>query len=329
MNPNLFIRYKGADADSDSQISLAEIGESLSGFHSVLENLSEIAGITIRPTIEVTALREGSVIFDIVSSWGHSSTVLPFDSVDSFLEFIRLAEVPGADRIEEYFNELGSAHRSLNDWAAQNPVDFEAVKSLWHVFWAGVIIKLFAWAGFFKKGENPQNKKVSRRKQRALQRLVKKKGFKKALTPLTEDKARSIELSDKRDFSRSAVVDQTNMEDYLADEDMILPHLENGTTHELHGTITSLKATRGDQMTLQIKHDGDSYNLDALPAPGLTTKNYIDFYTEDVNVRAEVMRTSLYKKPKLRLHSIALRQMELGLKLDSTPAEKAAREQTH
>lgn len=33
---------------------------------------------------------------------------------------------------------------------------------------------------------------------------------------------------------------------------------------------------------------------------------------------AEVMRTSLYKKPKLRLKTIELQQPELGLKLDET-----------
>ena len=66
-------------------------------------------------------------------------------------------------------------------------------------------------------------------------------------------------------------------------------------------------------MTLQISHEAELYNLDALPAPGLTSKNYKDFYTESVNVRAEVHRTSLYKKPKLRLHGIELRQTQLEL----------------
>lgn len=324
MAPNLFIRFKGTEEDSDSQVSLSELGESLTGFHSVLTELNSVMGITIEPEVQATALRDGSVIVDLVLFFRDASDALPFDSITDLVEFLKLAEEPKAEEVESFFQSVEGAHRSINDWAAQNPADFEVFKAALNLFWVSVVLKLIKKAGFFKKGEDPKDKTLSRKKQRGLHKMVKKRSFKKALAPLREDKAKSIEVSNDRNFKHAVMIDQHNMENYLADDDTILPHLKDGMTYDLHGTITSLKATRGDRMTLQISHEAELYNLDALPAPGLTSKNYKDFYTESVNVRAEVHRTSLYKKPKLRLHGIELRQTQLELddrKLN-TPTKK-------
>ena len=313
MDPNLFIRFKGTEEESDSQVSLSELGESLTGFHSVLTELNSVMGITIEPEVQATALRDGSVIVDLVLFFRDASDALPFDSVTDFVEFLKLAEEPKAEEVEGFFQSVEGAHRSINDWAAQNPVDFEVFKAALNLFWVSVVLKLIQKAGFFKKGEDPKDKTLSRKKQRGLHKMVKKRSFKKALAPLREDKAKSIEVSNDRRFRHAVLIDQHNMENYLADDDTILPHLKDGVTYELNGTIPSLKATRGDRMTLQISHEGDQYNLDTLPGPGLTSKNYKDYYTESVNVSAEVHRTSLYKKPKLRLHGIELRQTQLEL----------------
>lgn len=80
--------------------------------------------------------------------------------------------------------------------------------------------------------------------QLALQKLIKKKGFKKALKPMTENKVDVIEVSDDPKFADSAKVDQSNLSDYLADDDKILPHLEDEHVYPFSGTITSLKATQ-------------------------------------------------------------------------------------
>ncbi len=313
MDPNLFIRFKGTEEESDSQVSLSELGESLTGFHSVLTELNSVMGITIEPEVQATALRDGSVIVDLVLFFRDASDALPFDSVTDFVEFLKLAEEPKAEEVEGFFQSVEGAHRSINDWAAQNPVDFEIFQKALSLLWVGVVLKLVKWAGFFKKGEDPNDNRLSRKKQRGLHKMVKKRSFKKALAPLREDKAKSIEISNDRKFRHAVTIDQHNMENYLANDDTILPHLKDGVTYDLNGTITSLKATRGDRMTLQLSHENELYNLDSLPGPGLTSKSYKDFYTESVNVRAEVMRSSLYKKPKLRLHGIELRQLQFDL----------------
>ncbi|MFA6271154.1 MAG: hypothetical protein WC657_08175 [Candidatus Paceibacterota bacterium] len=318
-NPNLFLRYRGDDKDDDSNVSLAELGVSLAGFDAVFKEFARVLRIDIEPEVQATANREGSFIVDIAAWWKDTSAALPFHSVEDFLTFLRIAEDPMLRTAEDFFNNLSEERRTLNEWVAANPIDSAILAWLF----AKVSKKLIKRAGDFKRRIDNDAKDLPRRIQLALQKVIKKKGFKKALLPMTENKASSIEVSDNRDFKDSARVDQDNLSDYLADDDMILPHLENGNSYDLNGAVTSLKATRGDLLTLQIHYEGEDYNLDALPALGLTSKHYIDFYQEDVQVYAEVIRTSLYKKPKLRIHRIQKAQLELGLIMPDGVEEQA------
>jgi hypothetical protein len=308
-NPNLFLRYRGEDDDDDSNVSLAELGISLAGFDAVFKEFARILRIDIEPEVQATANREGSFIVDIAAWWKDAGEALPFHTVEDFLTFLRIAEDPMLRNAEDFFNNLSEGRRTLNDWVAANPIDSAMLAWLF----AKVSKKLMKRAGDFKRRIDNDVKDIPRRIQIAIQKVIKKKGFKKALLPMTENKASSIEMSDDPDFKDSARIDHNNLSDYLADDDMILPHLENGNSYDLKGTVTSLKATRGDLLTLQIHHEGEDHNLDALPAHGLTSKNYIGFYREDVQVNAEVIRTSLYKKPKLRIQRIQKAQLELGL----------------
>lgn len=310
-NPNLFLRYKGEEETDDSNISLAELGASLAGFDAIFKEFARILRIDIEPEVQATANREGSFIVDIAAWWKDAGDALPFHSVEDFLTFLRIAGDPMLKDAEAFFNVVLKERRTLNDWVAANPVD--AAVYTW--LFAKVSKILMKQAGNCKTRIQIGAKELPKRIQLALQKLIKKKGFKKALIPMTENKAASIELSDDPEFKDSARVDQANLSDYLADDDMILPHLMDGHSYDFHGTVTSLKATRGDRLTLQIHYEGEDHNLDALPARGLTSKHYIQYYQEDVQVHAEVMRTSLYKKPKLRIQRIQKLQMELELEI--------------
>jgi hypothetical protein len=320
-SPNLFLRYKGEEGMDDSSISLAELGASLAGFDAVFKEFARILRIDIEPEVQATANREGSFIVDIAAWWKDAGDALPFHTVEDFLTFLRIAGDPMLKDAEAFFNVVLSEKRTLNDWVAANPLD----AGFYGWLFAKVSTKLMKRAGDFKRRIDADAKDLPKRIQLALQKLIKKKGFKKALIPMTENKAASIELSEDPKFKDAARVDQANLSNYLADDDMILPHLINGQSYDLNGTVTSLRATRGDLLTLQIHHEGEDHNLDALPAHGLTSKNYIRFYQEDVQVRAEVMRTSLYKKPKLRIQRIQKVQMELGLVIP----EKEEEQQIH
>ena len=317
-SPNLFLRYKGEEETDDSTISLAELGISLAGFDMIFKEFAKILRIDIEPEVQATANREGSFIVDIAAWWKDTGDALPFHSVEDFLTFLRIAGDPMLKDAEAFFNEVLKEKKTLNDWVAANPVD-----TLFYTWLFGKASKvLMKHAGNCKNRIQTGAKELPKRVQLGLQKLIKKKGFKKALLPMTENKAALIELSDEPEFKEPARVDQSNLSDYLADDDMILPHLIDGHSYDLHGTVTGLKATRGDRLTLQIHHEGEDHNLDALPARGLTSKHYIQYYQEDVQVHAEVMRTSLYRKPKLRIQRIEKVQLELDLSLENSDEQQ-------
>jgi len=308
MNPNLFIRFKGIDHDNDSAVDLAELGESLTGFDSLLKSFGEILRISDTLEIKATATEEGSIIVDLlVSLQSQTNGVIPFDSIDDFLNFLKLTGSPAWHHAVEFFNSIEGAHKTLNEYAEKNPADF----------WVTTLLiveafkRLLAKARKNKEKPDYNDKELPKRIAEELHKLIKHHGFKKALKPIVEDKAQSIELSTDRSFKESAKVDQENFQDLLAEDEQVLPDLENGTTHTLKGDVTSLKGTRGDSLTFHIRHGKETVNLDVLPPEGATSKAYRQFYQESVEIVGTIIRDSLYKKPKVRIQQITLNQGEL------------------
>ena len=308
MSPNLFIRFKGIDRDNDSAVDLAELGESLTGFDSLFKSFGEILRISDTLEIKATATEEGSIIVDLlVSLQSQANGVIPFDSIDDFLNFLKLTGSPAWHHAVEFFNSIEGAHKTLNEYAEKYPADFWATTLL--------IVKAFkmllAKARKNKGKPDYTDKELPKRIAEELHKLIKHHGFKKALKPIVEDKAQSIELSTDRSFKESAKVDQDNFQDLLAEDEQVLPDLENGTTHKIKGDVTSLKGTRGDSLTFHIRHGKETVNLDVLPPEGATCKAYRQFYQESVEIVGTIIRDSLYKKPKIRIQQITLNQGEL------------------
>jgi len=312
MTPNLFIRFKGNLPEDDSQIALAELGESLVGFDSVLKEFARILRIQGELEIRASSPKRGSVIFQIAAQLDHASLALLFSSIGDFLDFLKVAADPTFHQAHDFFNSIENAHKTLNDWASKHPVDFAVLSALF----AKAALMLFKKARKNKDTVDYSDKEIPKRVAEELHKLIGKHGFKKALKPIVEDKVESIEVSCEKAFAVSVKVDHGSLQDYLAEDEQILPHLQNGSVCKLTGTVTSLKGTRGDSLTLQIEHGGETFNLDTLPAQGATSKSYKDLYKEAVNVEAEVIRKSLYQKPKLKLQSINRVQSVLGLTAD-------------
>lgn len=308
MRANLFIRFKGIDPDNDSAVDLAELGESLMGFDSLFKSFAEILRINDTLEIKATATSEGSIIVDLlVSLQSHPHGIIPFASIGDFLVFLKLTGSPAWHQAVEFFNSIEGAHRTINEYAEKNPADFWAITLLI----VEAFKKLLEKAGKCKEKPDYTDEELNKRIAFELHRLIKRHGFKKALKPIVEDKVQSIEVSTERIFKKSTQMDQKNFQDFLAEDEQMLPHLENGTVHTLKGEVTSLKGTRGDSLTFHYRHGNEIYNLDALPAEGMTSKNYREFYQESVEIVGTIIRDSLYKKPKVRIQQIALNQGEL------------------
>ena len=307
MDVELHLRFTGVNED-DSTILLSELGESLVGFDYVFRELTRILQLEGGVEVSATESREGSVVIDILIQLSNAKDAL-FDSAQAFLTALELAKDPLVNIAREYFHDLQVAHRTINDWVATHPVDAAVLTAILAKAYKELIRK----ARQYKRAPDHRDREVPRQIADELHKLVRKGGFKKALTPLTDNAAEKIEVSEDRSFSDPAAIDDSNLEEYLADEEQILPHLRDGAFEQLTGKITSLRGTRGDALTFHTEHDGRGYNLDALPPAGTTSKTFKDFYQEDVAIDAWIIRDSLYKKPRLRVAKIELLQPGLAL----------------
>jgi hypothetical protein len=306
MKSNFHIKFK--PAENDNEIDLSFLGESLVGFDNVIREIVKITRIQGDISIQASSHRKGSVIIDALVNIKDVAEQLPFEKIDEFLDYLEIVNEIAWEHAKEYFGDLKNGYKSLNDYFSSHPVDLAGITI--------IIAILIEKAQSCKKKESLKDVDLPNRIATELHKMINRKTFRRALKPIVDDKIESIEVSSNRNFKQSAKIDQNNFQEYLGEDDTILPHLENGFEYELNGEITSLKSTRGDSLTFKHTFQSKPYNLDLLPPHGDTTKNYTDYYKEKVSTKVEVIRSSLYKKPKLRLISINLRQLRLFTKND-------------
>lgn len=139
----------------------------------------------------------------------------------------------------------------------------------------------------------------------AAHKMIKNHKFKKALKPFVDEKVKSISLSNHSDFRDESLVNEDNFDNYLSEEEKILPEYENGKECSFTGKIVAMQCSKGDSLKLQVHgFSRKDRELIAYPPKGKTTKDLDDFYEEDVAVRAVIERKSLYQKPKLHILEI-------------------------
>jgi glycosyltransferase involved in cell wall biosynthesis len=122
----------------------------------------------------------------------------------------------------------------------------------------------------------------------------------------------SDEASTDDSFNKKVVVDNSNFDNYLSEEEKILPQYENGQKYRFTGKVVAMQCSVGDSLKVQIhgakKRDRE---LVAYPPEDKTTKDLDEFYEEDVIITALIKRDSLYHKPKLYIQDISLYQQPL------------------
>jgi excinuclease UvrABC ATPase subunit len=304
INSNLHLRYTGVSNVNDSCMDLSDLGISLVGFDKLFRNLIKITKVNGDISIRATSFREGSVVVDILIKLQEVSEQAPFDSFSDLLDYLKIVNEVAWQEADSFFHEITSTSKTIYDYLSKHPVEL--------TMFSVVLVKLIEFARRNKNQPCLECDDLPKRVAVELNKLIqKKRGFKLALKPLIEDKASSIEVSTERTFLRPAIINQDNFHEYLGEEEKILPHLENGNVCALHGEVRSLKSTRRDSFTFKYIYKNKTYNLDLLPPDGVSTKKYTDYYLEKVVVEAEVVRASLYKKPKLKLNSIDFLQPKL------------------
>jgi hypothetical protein len=294
MQTDLYLRYVGIVSENDSEIPLSDLGKSLIHFEKIAQDFSRICQLEGDLKISAVPSREGSHIIDMILHFEPSLGQLPFSSPENLLEFLKLA---GETVTHDVFDYALDAREFLNKYFAEKPFDI--------ALFALVIPKLLKLIGRIKKKKQIPEDDLSKRLVKELKDLLEKNSLKGFISPIMEESTASIEVSPDRAFlANTAKIDQENFEDFLAEENQILPDFMDGDVKSLEGEITSLKGTRGDSFTFNTIIEGRSFNLELFPPLGKRTKEYVYFYQERVDVRCRVERTSMYKKPKLHLNTI-------------------------
>ncbi|HMN11871.1 MAG TPA: hypothetical protein PKD55_06045 [Bellilinea sp.] len=305
MKNELFLKYVGAFTENDSEIPLSDLGKSLASFERLVAELVKICRVNGEVVVTATVSREGSHVVDTIIHINNVAGQLPFDVPEYFIQFLKMAGDESWRQVAEHFKDLNNIREGLNSYVADHPVDIGVITWL--------ITKLINKARNHKRSPFVEDKELPARVAKELYGLIKRNGFKGFVSPIINESVGEIEISPDREFrAGSAKINEGNFEDYLTEDNEILPDFVNGVEVVLDGEITSVKGTRGDSLTFQYIESGTVYNLELFPPAGKNTKHYVQFYKERVRVTAIVERTSMYKKPKLHLSDIEQAQATLN-----------------
>lgn len=307
MQPNLFIRYKLAN-DEKLGFDLSYLGESFVGFNDVFKELFEISEITGELEVRTLRISEGSIVTEIVIN---VLTSIPFENIKHFQNFLQFTDISLLTQFNDYFSQLENAHKTLNNYFQENQFDLQFVTVLMTIF----LTKMISLTPLEKEKivlKDKDEKEIPLRYAERLHQMVNQRKYKKALKPLIENNVAEVSLSNTKRFQESVSINEKNFEDYLGEEEKILPELQNGEIHSFTGEILALQSTRGEVLKFKAYGFDPRYQLlIAHPGGNMKTEDYKDYYKKQVNIKAEIYRKSLYKKPEIIIHDIELVQPKL------------------
>jgi hypothetical protein len=161
--------------------------------------------------------------------------------------------------------------------------------------------------------EDEKGKSLPKKYAFGLHRLIRKKRtFKKALRPFVDEQVTEIEIRTAEQSNCTTTITTKNFENYLSEDEQILPEYEDGKSYRFTGVIVGLESSRGDYMKFKAHGIAREHSLlVADPGDRGNTEAYIEFYKKHVWIEAKVIRKSLYQKPKLIIQNVDLMQKPL------------------
>ncbi len=306
MDARLLIKYEWEDVDAG--FNMATLGESLVGFHAVLNELFAISNIQGELQVRTVKVKEGSVeiisILDVVLN-GH----YPFTSIPALYDFLETTNEDLLKVAQDFFSAIGNTGKTINDFFNEN----QFMGSLAADFISGYMIYLIGKQQSRK--EKDADKNIPKRYANKLKQLQQRNTYKRALKPLVDGEFKSIKVAQLAvDSPKEIVIEEKNLPDYLSDDSQILPDFVNGQEVKITARVVGLQSTKGETVKLKVDNiDPNNNLLMAHPPEGTGTENFRELYGENVLVVAEVYRRTLYKRPELLIRSMEKSQMELGL----------------
>ncbi|MBI5414548.1 hypothetical protein HZA38_03450 [Candidatus Peregrinibacteria bacterium] len=308
MEANFFLKYRGLNEKNDSEVDLAVLGESIVGFDIVIKEIFKISKINGNIIVKASNTREGSLIVNIIIILLDLAEKIPFEKVVDLINFLRVVDTQLWEKANDFFGAINQAHKSVNDFAKELPADFTAIFSLVAYFVGTLIGKAKNQKKLLDLNDLPESYAKS------LHRMITQGKFKKALKPFVENEVSSIEISHRKDFLQSSIMDKNNFENYLSEDEKILPDYENGKLYRFTVKIVGMQCSKGDSMKVRVYTFPKKYrDLVAYPPEGKTTKDFDQFYGQNVVVKAIIKRDSLYQKPSLLVEDMHLQQKSLPI----------------
>jgi len=304
MKSNLFIKYETKDSGG---FDLTTIGESFIGMDSNLKDFFKLSGIDGEFSIKTEKIHEGSISADQIIQ---IASTLPFHETKELLDFLYVVGEAEYNIALNFFQTFGNGCKTVNDFIKEYPLVLVPLEPLVSEF----IKKLIAVAKFQKNSPRSDETtgNIPLRYAKGLNRMIVEGKFKRTLKPIVEGSATEIIIGSNLELTDASRISSANFEDYLPEEEKILSELENDSTHTFLGELLGIQSTKGEVLKFKIHNIDERFNLlTAYPAEGKNTENYTQYYKKIVNLKAQVIRESLYKKPELQIIEIDLMQPEI------------------
>lgn len=317
MNTSIFIHYE--NEENSNELELKTLCRSLLGFESLLREFFKISKLQADIEIKAKASKDGSYVEWIILGFDFFNS-LPFENLSDFLEYVQVIDLDLYGEATAFFNTNGFDSASMNEFftnvlngetkaqvfandsAKNRPAEYDLIKWVLYSLTTAFFLKIFSKSKEVKNQLKPDSN-TSVRVFKALKNLIRRGLAKRAIAPFVENEVEKIGFSrNGRKVEIDTIIDRKNFGNLLPDSEEVLPDYINGSIHRFKGEVRNFHSARGDFMKIKVNLDKDGdHILIVKPDEEHETKDFRNFYKENVAFRAEVLRESFFEKPKLKI----------------------------
>lgn len=318
------IRYKWNWLSLNDWIDIEELWNNLLEFSKLSKSiLKEVWHVDIKDiNLRIVWLRNWSIIVDIIINnvW---NILEWFKDLYSLLDYLHTVDLEIYNTAVNFINTSVNSYNEIENWWKDHPVFIWLMTLLLSSYWWSItkflkkIVKISKDVKDNKKIDvikdnqeiNLSWEKVKWSIAKRTKKLVNQWKYIDFLEPFIDDKVKSIEIWENENYEK---IDENDYQQLLWKWFEILPQYINGSTYDFVGSFTAMQSNIWETMTLKSIDLKDRSNkpmlFSCIPDDNYTSEQYKNYYWESiiVKVTAEVIRESVYKKPKLKIKNVIL-----------------------
>ncbi|MDD4530687.1 MAG: hypothetical protein PHO80_04015 [Candidatus Gracilibacteria bacterium] len=299
-----FVRYDEGLNDH----SLVGIGESIIGLEHLLPKLVNASGIDDEEVfVKVIDVKGGCIIFGL-----SVDVIVAINIFKDLKDFYDILQFLTPD-ISAMGAEIIKLHNDINNFASTNPVDYDLVKLFLDRGSLGILLSWFL-KNLIKilpaQKNTPTtefgNYVIPTKIAQKAHKLINTNIFKKTFHPFVDGKIKSIEFGIDESFGNREIITNGNFGEYLGEDQKILSDWLNGDMKIIQGKFVSWQRKKGNSLSFRVNGLQRSYrDLVCYPCESMQITDFTDYLNEDnISLKVEISRASLYEKPRLIIHEI-------------------------